>query len=126
EAVGGGIGKRYKAVQEARGRHRQADAGLLGEEAGRGSGVAGVALMAEADVADARCLRETSQIGDRDSDDPVDGVDVVELERVDNQMDPIGERTRLLRLGGVLYLRVRQGSNGHGLGPSWLFALIPL
>ena len=68
----------------------------------------------------------SSQIGDRDSDDPVDGVDVVELERVDNQMDPIGERARLLRLGGVLYLRVRQGSNGHDVGPSWLFALIPL
>jgi hypothetical protein len=53
-------------------------------------------------------------------------VNVVEFQRVDNQVDPIGERTRLLRLGDVLYLRVRLGNNGHGVGPSWLFALIPL
>ena len=122
EAVGGGIGQRHKPVEEARGRHRQADAGLLGEEAGRGRRVAGVALVPEADVADARRLREAGQVGDRDPDDPVDGVDIVELQRVDDQMDPIGESTRLV---GALCLRLRQGSNGHDVGPSWLFALFP-
>jgi hypothetical protein len=88
----------------------------------RNPAAAAVAFVAEADVTDARRLREAGQVGDRDPDDPVDGVHVVELERVDNQMDPIGESARLV---GALCLRVRQGYSGHGLGPSWLFALFP-
>jgi len=50
--------------------------------------------VTEADVADARSLCEPGQIRDRDTDDPVDGVDVVELQCVDDQVDPIGESTR--------------------------------
>ncbi len=106
EAVRGGIGQRHKPVEEARSGHRQADARLLREEPGRRRRVAGVALVPEPDVADARGLCEASQVGDRDTDDPVDGVHVVELERVDDQMDPIGESTRLI---GALCLRLRHG-----------------
>ena len=50
--------------------------------------MAGIAFVTEADVADARCLRDPSHVGDRDADQPVDGLDVVELERLDDQVDP--------------------------------------
>jgi hypothetical protein len=46
--------------------------------------------MPEADVADARRLREAGQVSDRDADHPVDGLDVVELEGVDDQVVPVG------------------------------------
>ena len=118
EAVRGGIGKRHKPVEEARGGHRQADARLLRQEPGRRRRMAGVALVAEADVADARRLCEPSQVGDRDPDDSVDGVHVVELECVDDQVDPIGEGARIV---GALLLRVSHGSDGHDVDPSLLF-----
>ncbi|MGY4652727.1 hypothetical protein ACVWWN_006523 [Mycobacterium sp. URHB0021] len=114
KAVRGGIRQRHKPVEEAGRRHRQTDAGLLGEEPGRGRGVAGVAFVPETDVADAGRLRQAGQVGDRNPHDPVDGVHVVQLERVHNQMDPIGECALLL---GTLFLRIRQGSNGHDVGP---------
>jgi len=104
EAVGGGIGQRHKPVEEAWSRNRQADAGLLGEESGRSRRVAGVAFVAEADVTDARRLREAGQVGDRNPHHPIDGVHIVELQRVDNQMDPVCEGTRLV---GALCLRIR-------------------
>ena len=47
KAVGGGIGQSGQAVEEARGRHRQADAGLLRQETSGRCGIAGVLLMAE-------------------------------------------------------------------------------
>jgi hypothetical protein len=77
--------------------------------------VAGVALVTEADVADARRLCEPSQVGDRDPDDPVDGVHIVELERVDDKVDPISEWARVV---GTLRLRVSRGSDGHDVDPS--------
>src|SRR5882757_9834635 len=116
EAVRGGIGKRDEPVEEARSGHGQADAWLLREEPGSGGRVAGIALVPEADVADARSLREPGQIRDRDADDPVDGVDVVELQRIDDQVDPIGESSWLVGTPG---LRVSHGSDGHDVDPSW-------
>src|ERR1700682_1905080 len=120
EAVRGGVGKRHQPVEEPRSGHCQADARLLCEEPRRRRRVAGVALVTEADVADARCLGDASQVGDRNADDPVDDVHVVELERVDDQMDAIGESTRI---AGCACLRVLHGSDGHGEDPSWLFAI---
>ena len=73
EAVGGGVGECDESVEEAWCGHGQADAGLLGEEPRRGGGVACVALVPEADVAQARGLGQPGEIGDRDADDAVDG-----------------------------------------------------
>ena len=92
EAVRRRVRQRDQAVEEARApdtvRHTP---GLLREEPGGRGRVAGVAFVAEADVADARRLREARQVGDRDADHPVDGLYVVELERVDDQVAAIGQ-----------------------------------
>ena len=61
EAVGGGVGERGQAVEEARRRHGEADAGLLRQEAGDRRGVAGVLLVAERDDADACGLRHAAE-----------------------------------------------------------------
>ena len=99
EAVGGGMRQRGEAVEEARRRNRQADAGFLGQEAGDRSRVACILLVAERQHADARRLRHAAEIGDRNARHAVDGVDAVELERIDNEMKAI--REFLLGLLGV-------------------------
>ena len=108
EAVGGGVGQRRQAVQEAGRRHRQADAGLAGHEAGDGRGVAGVLLVAEGDDAHAFALRLARQVGDRDAGQAVDRGDAVELERIDDEVETVGHR-RLF--GGGRYGRE---DCGHG------------
>ena len=55
EAVGGGVGERGQAVEEARRRDGEADARLLRQVAGDRGGVARVLLVAEGD--DAHALR---------------------------------------------------------------------
>ena len=85
------VGKRDETVEEARGRYRQADARFLRQEPGRRRRVTGIALVTEADVADARRLRDTGYVGDRDADHTVDCPDVVEFEGIDNQVVSIGE-----------------------------------
>lgn len=41
-------------------------------------------LLTEADVADSKHLRDTHEVGDRDTNDPVDCFDAVDLERIHN------------------------------------------
>ena len=89
EAVGRGVGQRGQTVEEARRRHREADAGLLRQEAGDRRGIAGVLLVPERDDAHAFGLRHTAQIRDRDARHTVDRVDAVELERVDDEVKAI-------------------------------------
>ena len=98
EAVGGGVGERGEAVEEAGRRHREADAGLLRQEAGDRGRVAGVLLVAEGDDADACGLRHAAKVGDRDAGHAVDRIDAVELERVDDEMEAV----RQLLLAGCV------------------------
>ena len=112
KAVGGGIGERAQTVEKAGSRHREADAGLLRQEAGDRRCVAGVLLMPERDDADAGGLGHAAEVRDRDAGHPVDRVDPVELERIDDEVKAIrqlslrfGRRGFGLRLGRCL---------GHG------------
>ena len=89
ETVGGGVGERGQAVEEARRRHREADAGLLGQKARDRRRIAGVLLVTERDDADALGLRHAAEIGDRNARHAVDGVDAVELQRVDDEMKAV-------------------------------------
>ena len=91
EAVGGGMGERGEAIEEAGRRDREADAGLLGEEAGDRRGVAGVLLVPEGEHADALGLRHAAEIGDRNARHAVDRLDAVELERVDDEVKAVGQ-----------------------------------
>ena len=90
EAIGGGVGQRGQAVEEAGGGHRQADAGLLRHEAGDGGGVAGVLLVAERNHAHAFGLRHAGEVGDRDAGQTEDRVDAVELQGIDDQVKAVG------------------------------------
>jgi len=58
-------------------------------------------LVAERDHAHAFGLREAGEVGDGDAGKAEDRVDVVELERVDDEVEAIGQRGRLGRLGGA-------------------------
>ena len=90
-AVGGGMGQRGQAVEEARRRNRHADARLLGEEARGGGGIAGVLLVTERQNAQALRLRIAAQIRDRNTGNVVDRLNAVDLQRVDEQMETVGE-----------------------------------
>ncbi len=90
EAVGGSIGKCHQAVQEAWRRNGQANSRLLGQITCYGSSVSCRLLMPEADEPYSFSLGQPAQISDRNSWNSVDGVDSVELERVDNQMKSVG------------------------------------
>ncbi len=61
--------------------------GFLRQEPGRRRRVPALAFVPEADVADTGCLGDPGQVGDRDADHAVDGVDVVELQRLDHAGD---------------------------------------
>src|SRR5579872_1266755 len=83
--------ERGQAIEEAGGRDRQAYAGLFGEVAGDRGGIAGILLMAEGEHTKAFGLRHPSEIGDRNARHAVNRLDVVELERVDDEMKTVGE-----------------------------------
>ena len=89
EAVGRGVRQRGQPVEEAGRRHGEADARLLGQEAGDRRGVAGVLLVAERDDANAGGLRHAAEIRDRDAGHAIDRVDAVELERIDDEMKAV-------------------------------------
>ncbi|SPC23583.1 hypothetical protein CO2235_MP70243 [Cupriavidus oxalaticus] len=97
EAVGGRMRQRREPVQEPWRRHGQANAWLLRQKAGNRCGVACVLLVAEADDAHAVCLRQPSQVGDRNAGQAVDVFDAVQLQRVDDQMKTIGLCLMLFR-----------------------------
>jgi hypothetical protein len=95
EAVGRGVGERGQAVEEAGRRHREADAGLLRQVAGDRRRVARVLLVPEGDDPQSGSLGVTAEIGDRDAGHAVDRGDVVELERVDDEMEAVRQRPGL-------------------------------
>jgi hypothetical protein len=78
EAVDRGVRERVEAVQEARGRHGQADARLLREEARDRGGVAGALLVAERKHAHPGGLRAAREVGDRNARQAVDRVEAVQ------------------------------------------------
>jgi hypothetical protein len=90
EAVGRRVRQRREAVEEARGRHGEADAGRAGEEAVRGGRVARVLLVAEAHHLQAVGLRHAQEVGDRDAGQRVERVDAIELERIDDEVEAVG------------------------------------
>ena len=81
-----------RAVEKAGSRHREADARLFRQEAGDRGCVAGVLLMPEGDDADAGGLRHAAEVGDRNARNAVDRVDAVKLERIDDEVEAIGQR----------------------------------
>jgi hypothetical protein len=97
KAVGRRVGERRQAVQEAGRRDGEADAGLLGEKARGGGGVAGVLLVPERDHPDPFGLRHPRQVGDRDPGQAEDGVDVVQLQRLDDEVEAVDRRRRRRR-----------------------------
>ena len=94
ETVGRGVGERRQAVEEARRGDGEADAGLLGQEAGDRGGVTGILFVAKGDDAHARGLRHAAEIGDRDARHPVDRVDAVQLEGIDDEVKAVGQLLR--------------------------------
>jgi len=99
--------QRGEAVEEARRRHREADARLLGEIARDRCGIAGVLLMAEGEHADARGLRHAAEIGNGNARHAVDRLDVVELQRIDDEVKAVG----LFLLGARLGRCIQHGSS---------------
>ena len=90
KAVGGGVGERRQSVEKAGGGHREADARLARHEAGDGSGIPGVLLMAEGDHAQSGALQLAREVGDRDAGQPEDRIDAVQLEGVDDELKAVG------------------------------------
>ena len=113
EAVGGGMGQRGEPVEEAWRRHGEANARLLGEEAGDRGRIAGILLVAERQHANARGLRHAAEIRDRDAGHAIDRGETVELERVDEEMKAVGQLA-FGCIGGFLFDRCV----GHGFPPS--------
>ena len=92
KAVRRRIGQRRQTVEEAGRRHGEAHAGVLCEVAGDCRGVAGVLFMPERDDADAGGLCQAAEVRDGDARHPVDRFDAVELERLDDEMEAVGQR----------------------------------
>jgi hypothetical protein len=90
ETVGGGVGQRRQAVEKPRGRDGQADTGLLGHVARDRRGIAGMLFVTKPDEAHALGLRQARQIGDGNPDQAEDGVDVIELEGIDDEVEAVG------------------------------------
>ncbi len=120
EAVGRGVGQRDQTVEKAGGRHCQADAGFLGQEAGDGGSVAGVLLVTERDDADTRGLRHAAEVRDRDAGHAVDRLDVVELERVDDEMKAVRQLPLCFRRRGFAF-RFHCCFSHWGILPSYSF-----
>ena len=97
EAVGGGMGECGEAVEKARCRYRQANAGLLGQESCDRRRIAGVLFVTERDHPNAGRLRHAAEVGDRDAGHAIDCREAVELQRIDDEVKAIGEL--LLRVG---------------------------
>jgi hypothetical protein len=114
-AIGRRMRKRGQAVEEARRRDGEADAGLLGQEAGDRRRIAGVLLVAERDDADAFGLGHAAKIGDRNAGHAVDRFNAVQLERVDDKMEAVRQ---LLAVGlGLRHFLYLLHSRHHGRPP---------
>jgi hypothetical protein len=71
--------------------------------------VAGVLLVAEREHADARGLRHAAEIRDRDARHAVDRGEAVELERIDDEVEAVGQLSLFLGRGFFLQCRFRHG-----------------
>src|SRR5262245_31321563 len=71
--------------------------------------------MAKAKVADALRLRQTQQIGDRDTRYPKDRVDPVQLQSLDYEVKAVGHIRRGICCAHV----VHRSENGAGSNESW-------
>ena len=89
KAIGRGMSERGQAVEEARCGDRETDARLLGQEACDRRGVARILLMTEREHTNAFGLRHAAEIRDRNPRHAIDGVEPVQLERIDDQMEAI-------------------------------------
>ncbi len=96
EAVRCRVREGRQSVEKAGRGNGEADAGLFRQEARDGCRISGVLLMPEGNHAHARRLRHASQVGDWNAGDTVDGIDAVQLQRIDHEMKTIRE---LLLLG---------------------------
>ena len=91
EAVGRCIRKRCKAIEKARGRYCEADARLLSKKACDCRRIARILLMAEGNYPHSLGLGHAGEIGNGDSWETKNSVDVIELEGINDQMKTIGE-----------------------------------
>ena len=91
EAVRGRMRERSQAVEEAGCRNGEADTGFLGEEAGDRGGIAGVLLVAEREHADASRLGHAAEVGDRNPRHAIDRIETVELQRIDDEVEAVGQ-----------------------------------
>src|SRR5437764_864725 len=89
--------RRSSARSPAAGDALWADAGRLRQEASDRRRVAGVLLVSERDDTNARGLRLAAEVRDRNAGHTVDGLHAVERERLDDEMEAVGERP----LGGI-------------------------
>ena len=104
EAVGRGMSERGQAVEKAGRRNGEADAGLLGQKAGDRRGVTGVLFVAERNDANAGGLRHAAEIGDRNAGHAVDGLDTVELERIDDEVKSVRQLPLCFGVRGFRFL----------------------
>src|SRR5258707_13153746 len=95
------MGERGEAVKEARGRNRETNAGLPGQESRDRRCIAGVLLVTERDDADARGLCHAAEIRDRDAGHTVDRGEAVELERIDHEVEAVGQLSLCVSRFGI-------------------------
>jgi hypothetical protein len=95
KAVHRGVRERVQTVQESRRGNGEADARFLREESGDGGCVTGVLLVTEREHAQAVGLGAAREVGDRNAGQGIEGVDAVELECLDDELEAV-DRVRLL------------------------------
>ena len=103
ETVGSGVRERGQAVEKTGSRHRETHAGLFGQVTGDRCRITGVLLMAERNDADAGGLRHAAEVGDRDTRHAIDRSEVVELERIDDEVESVGLLALGFDCGNALY-----------------------
>ena len=89
KAIGGGVGQGREPIEKPGRGYCQADARLLGKETGDGRRIAGVLFVAKCDHAHALSLRHAGQIRDRNAGQPINCIDPVKFQRIDDQMKPV-------------------------------------
>ena len=100
KAVGSRVSQRGQTIQKSGCGHRQTNARFLRHETCNRRRVAGVLLMTERNHAHAGSLRLPRKIRNWNSGQPVDGVDAVKLERVDDEVKTVGRFLRCSRRRG--------------------------
>ena len=83
------MGQRGQTVQKARSRHRQTHTRLARQIARTRGGVACVLLVAERQHAHTLSLHHAAQIGDWNTGNVINGVQTIQLERVDHKVKAV-------------------------------------